>query len=92
MLMHIFCIIRSVFPVFAVSDLFLLSITDLPSIFFHAPFLFGLFVDPEDDGDMFLRNADLLSRDYTHLYPRRQNSLIILIVELLLELPILYFW
>jgi hypothetical protein len=33
----------------------------------HAGFLLGLFFDPEDGGDTFLRN------DYMALYPRRQN-------------------
>jgi hypothetical protein len=31
----------------------------------------GLLSDPEDGGDMFLRNAGCLSTDYTALYPRR---------------------
>jgi hypothetical protein len=35
--------------------------------------LLGLFFDPEDGGDMFLRNINWLSTDYTALYPRRQN-------------------
>jgi hypothetical protein len=38
---------------------------------FHSGFLFSLFFNPEDGGDMFLRNVDLLSTDYTALYPRR---------------------
>jgi hypothetical protein len=38
---------------------------------FHAGFLLGLF-DPEDGGDMFLRNVGRLSTDYTALSPRRQ--------------------
>jgi hypothetical protein len=41
---------------------------------FHARFLLALFFDPEDGGDMFLRNIGWLSRDYMVLYPRRQNS------------------
>jgi hypothetical protein len=36
---------------------------------FHAGILPGLF-DPEDGGDMFLRNFNWLSTDYTALYPR----------------------
>jgi hypothetical protein len=36
--------------------------------FFHADILPGLF-DPEDGGDMFRRNVDWLSTDYTALYP-----------------------
>jgi hypothetical protein len=34
----------------------------------------GLFFDPEDGSDMFIRNVGWLSTDYTALYPRRQNS------------------
>jgi hypothetical protein len=33
--------------------------------------LFVLVFEPEDAGDMFLRNVDRLSTDYTALYPRR---------------------
>jgi hypothetical protein len=32
------------------------------------------FFDPEDGGDMFLRNVSYKSRDYTASHPRRQNS------------------
>jgi hypothetical protein len=32
---------------------------------FQAGFLLGLSFDPEDGGDMFLRNVGWLSRDYT---------------------------
>jgi hypothetical protein len=35
---------------------------------FHVAFLFGLFLDPEDIGNIFLRNFDELSTDYTALY------------------------
>jgi hypothetical protein len=42
---------------------------------FQAGFSLGLFFEPEDGGDMFLRNDGLLSTDYIVLYPRRQNSL-----------------
>jgi hypothetical protein len=35
--------------------------------------LFDLLFDPENGGDMFLRNFGWLSTDYTALYPRRQN-------------------
>jgi hypothetical protein len=37
----------------------------------YAGFLFGIFFEPEDGGDMFLRIMGLLSTDYTALYPRR---------------------
>jgi hypothetical protein len=40
---------------------------------FHAGFLSGLFFNPEDGGDMFLRNVGWLSTEYMALYPRRQN-------------------
>jgi hypothetical protein len=39
----------------------------------HAGFLSGLLFDPEDGGDIFLRNVGWLSTDYMALYPRRQN-------------------
>jgi hypothetical protein len=54
--MPICYIIRSVFPVSAVSALLLLSIIAQISTYFNAGFMLGLFFDPEDDGDMFLRN------------------------------------
>jgi hypothetical protein len=38
-----------------------------------AGFLLGLFFDPEDGGDMFLRNVGRLSKNYTALYPKRRN-------------------
>jgi hypothetical protein len=41
---------------------------------FHVGFSLGLFFDPEDGGDMFLRNVTYLPTDYTALYPRRVNS------------------
>jgi hypothetical protein len=34
-------------------------------------FLLGLVINPEDGGDMFLRNVGSLSKDYTVLYPRK---------------------
>jgi hypothetical protein len=40
---------------------------------FHASLLLGLFFDPEDGDDIFLRNVGWLSTDYTALYHRRQN-------------------
>jgi hypothetical protein len=40
-------------------------------ICFHATFLFGLFFDLKDGGDMFLRNVGWLSTDDTALYRRR---------------------
>jgi hypothetical protein len=33
-------------------------------------FLLGLFFDPEDGGDMLLRNIGRLSMEYTTLYPK----------------------
>jgi hypothetical protein len=39
----------------------------------RASFLLGIFFDPEVGCDMFLRNIDRLSADYTKLNPRRQN-------------------
>jgi hypothetical protein len=41
----------------------------------HVGFLLGWLFDPEDGGDMFLRNVSWLSTDYTALYLSRQNSL-----------------
>jgi hypothetical protein len=38
-----------------------------PMVLLHASFLLGLFFNPEDGGDMFLR----ISMDYVALYPRR---------------------
>jgi hypothetical protein len=37
----------------------------------HAGFLLGLFFNPEDGSDMFLRNVSRLSANYTSLYYRR---------------------
>jgi hypothetical protein len=34
----------------------------------HAGFLIALFFDPEDGGDIFIRNVFCLSVDYTMLY------------------------
>jgi hypothetical protein len=36
---------------------------------FHAGFLLGLFFDPEDEGDVFLRNVGRLSTDYRTYNP-----------------------
>jgi hypothetical protein len=35
----------------------------------------GLFFEPEDGGDTFLRNSGLLSTDHMVLYSRRRGSL-----------------
>jgi hypothetical protein len=48
-----------------------------PATYFHTGILLGLF-DPEDGGDMFLRNVGSLSTDYRALYPRKQYSSVIL--------------
>jgi hypothetical protein len=40
----------------------------------RAGLLLGLFFDPEDEGNIFLRNVGLLSTDYTISYSRRWNS------------------
>jgi hypothetical protein len=40
----------------------------------RADCLLELFSNPEDGGDMFLRNPHRPQRDYTILYPRRCNS------------------
>jgi hypothetical protein len=37
----------------------------------YAGFLFGLFFDPEDGGNIFLAEVDRFSTDYTALYSRR---------------------
>jgi hypothetical protein len=37
----------------------------------HTGFLRGLFFDPEDGGDMYLRNVGGISTGYAALYPRR---------------------
>jgi hypothetical protein len=67
---------------FIIEDLFLLVYTAVYSVesqpkfratCFHDVFLLDLFFDPEDGGDMFLRNVNRLSTDYTESYPRRQN-------------------
>jgi hypothetical protein len=41
---------------------------------FRAGFSFGLFFDPEDGDDIFIRNVGWLLTDYRMLYARRQNS------------------
>jgi hypothetical protein len=46
----------------------------LPATCFLSGFLLGLFFDPYDGGDTFLRNVGWLSTDYTALHPRIQNS------------------
>jgi hypothetical protein len=38
---------------------------------FHSGFLLSLLFNPEDEGDMLLRNVGLLSTDYTALNRRR---------------------
>jgi hypothetical protein len=36
-----------------------------------AGFLLGFFFDPEEEGDVLLRNIGYISTDHTALYPRR---------------------
>jgi hypothetical protein len=40
-----------------------------------AGLFFGLLFNPEDGGDIFLRNFGSFSTDYIALYPRRSNYL-----------------
>jgi hypothetical protein len=40
----------------------------LLAAYFHAGSLLGLFIDPEDGGDMFFPNVGRFSTDYTALY------------------------
>jgi hypothetical protein len=47
----------------------------------HADFLLGLFYDREDGGDMFLRNIDWISKDFSSLYTRRQTPSCCIYVE-----------
>jgi hypothetical protein len=48
---------------------------------FHAGLLLSFFFDPKDGSEMFFRNVDLLSTDYTVLYPLREKSLCFVIVS-----------
>jgi hypothetical protein len=48
---------------------------------FYADILSGLF-DPEDGGNILLRNFDWLSTEYTLLYPRRSTLRLILLLEI----------
>jgi hypothetical protein len=40
----------------------------------HVHFLLGLFLDPEDVGDMFLRSVSWFSADYIAVYPKTHLS------------------
>jgi hypothetical protein len=44
------------------------------SYLFHSGFFLGLFLDPEDGDDMFLRNVANYPSEYTLSYRRRQKS------------------
>jgi hypothetical protein len=60
------------------------------AIWFRSGFLLDLFFDPEDGGDMFLRNVGWLSTDYMALYTRRQcspNKKFIILVKFILRKP-----
>jgi hypothetical protein len=50
------------------------NLTALLAACFHAESFLGLFFYPEDEGEMFLRNVNCLSKDHMALYPRRQTS------------------
>jgi hypothetical protein len=52
--------------------------------YFKAGFLLVLFLDPEDGGDMFIRNICWLSTDYTAIYSRRQYSSNLILIDTLL--------
>jgi hypothetical protein len=47
------------------------SVTSQPNLacyLLHVGILIGLFIDPEDGGDIFLRNVGRFSTNYTALY------------------------
>jgi hypothetical protein len=44
----------------------------------HAGFMLGVLFDPEDGGDIFLRNVGRLSTDYTALYPEDGDLILFL--------------
>jgi hypothetical protein len=51
-----------------------IQLNTLQSLCFHAGLVLSLLFDPEDGGEMFLRNVGWLSTDYTALYLRRWYS------------------
>jgi hypothetical protein len=65
---------RSLLKSTDVSEEHVASILSSACYLLRAGFLRGLFFDPEDGGDMFLRNVGSISMDYKASYPRRQNS------------------
>jgi hypothetical protein len=50
------------------------SVKQAATFCLHTGLLLGLFINPEDGGDMFLQKVGWLSTDYIALYPRRQDS------------------
>jgi hypothetical protein len=50
------------------------DITGSTCYMLHDGFLVGLFLDPEDGGDILLWKVGSFSTDYIVSYPRRQNS------------------
>jgi hypothetical protein len=60
-----------------VSEEHIASIFRVEEFFFTLVLAEKFFFDPEDGGDMFLRNVGCISTDYTASHPRRWHSLLI---------------